>query len=170
MQIIKDQQIVDDSWQRIESVESISALPEGNVIVPFSFWLENKNALLELGDRISVCLNGDDNISQSAKDAIQTAGVQSYVSDASLWEISIKQSIGKIRVSEPFDSNLLAALNLNKIELLPISRVHLFYTAKLPFYLTDPFDRLLIATSVLERVPIVTPNENFSSYDCETIW
>lgn len=62
MQIIKDQQIIDDSWQRITEIDSISELPEGNVIVPFSFWLGNKNALSDLDDRVSVCLNGADDI------------------------------------------------------------------------------------------------------------
>lgn len=62
MQIIKNEQIIDDSWQRITEIESISDLPEGNLIVPFSFWLENKDALSELGDRITVCLNGADDI------------------------------------------------------------------------------------------------------------
>lgn len=60
MQVIKDQKIVEDNWQRLKEITSDTNFPEGDIIVPFNYWLENKQVLLARGSRLGVCLNGDD--------------------------------------------------------------------------------------------------------------
>lgn len=73
MRIIKDQVIVDDTWEclaEIMSDESVSAgsLPSGDVIVPFTYWLDHKDVLQDREGKFGVCINGDDDLKEVAKD------------------------------------------------------------------------------------------------------
>ena len=68
MRVIKDNRIVEDPWQRLESPEPGQALPDGDIIVPYGYWLENRDALLSRGGRLGVCINGDDATEDVAKD------------------------------------------------------------------------------------------------------
>ena len=64
---------------------------------------------------------------------------------ASLWEMAIKLSIGKLRLGRPFETLIPEQMHLNGIQRLSIEIDHVSVVARLPFYHRDPFDRLLIA-------------------------
>ena len=115
-------------------------------------------------------LAGDKRLSDTARDAIESEENVRIFSDASLWEIAIKQSLGKLRLSEPFDSRLMGALKRNAIESLAIEKSHIFGVAKLPFNHRDPFDRLLISSAIVESLPIITDDSAFRKYPVEVIW
>lgn len=85
------------------------------------------------------------------------------VSYASLWEIAIKQSLGKLSVSMSL-SELEIYLQHNLIMLLNTSVEQLERLQKLPFYHNDPFDRLLIAQAQEEELTIITEDGNFKYY------
>jgi len=68
VQIIKDQKIVDDSWQRITEIAADESLPTGDVIIPFAFWLEHKESLSNREGMLGVCIDGDVDIEEVAKD------------------------------------------------------------------------------------------------------
>ena len=73
MQIIKDQVIVEDSWERLVETGSDASLPSGDVtgggiILPFAYWLEHKDALINREGKLGVCISGDDDIQKIAKD------------------------------------------------------------------------------------------------------
>ncbi len=68
MQIIKDQKIVNDSWQRLVEIAPDEALPTGNIIVSFAYWLDHKETLLNREAKFGVCINGDDDIEEVARD------------------------------------------------------------------------------------------------------
>ncbi len=68
MQLIKDKKIVEDSWQRLVEITSGESLPAGDIIVPFSYWLNNKEVLPNREGMLGVCINGDDDIHAVAKD------------------------------------------------------------------------------------------------------
>lgn len=68
MRVIKDNRIIEDQWQRLESVEAGQPLPDGDIIVPWAFWLENRDALLSRDGKLGVCINGDDETEDIAKD------------------------------------------------------------------------------------------------------
>jgi len=87
-----------------------------------------------------------------------------FISVASLWEIAIKSSIGKLTLSAPFDQLIPQQLSLNGFELLPIDIPHLATVATLPFHHRDPFDRLLIAQAVTEKMPVVSSDSAFDAY------
>ncbi|GAA6614760.1 type II toxin-antitoxin system VapC family toxin [Scytonema sp. NUACC26] len=78
---------------------------------------------------------------------------EKLLSTASLWEIAIKQSTGKLSFNKPFQEFIEQQLNLNDFSLLNISIDHLAVVTTLPFHHRDPFDRLLIAQAIVEQVP-----------------
>jgi uncharacterized protein (DUF934 family) len=68
VQLIKDQKIVEDNWQRITEVTADTDLPTGDVIVPFAYWLENSEALSSREGMLGVCIDGDNDIQEVVKD------------------------------------------------------------------------------------------------------
>lgn len=93
-----------------------------------------------------------------------------YISIASLWEIAIKSSLGKLTLHEPFESLITEQLALNEIIILPIQIQDLTLVSTMTFHHRDPFDRLIIAQALAHSLAIVTKDEWFASYDVETIW
>ena len=92
-----------------------------------------------------------------------------YVSIASLWEISIKQSIGKLDIdASPID--ISSTCEEMDIHMLPISPQHLSLIQKLPDIHRDPFDRLIIAQATYEGAVIITKDSIMPKYDVKTIW
>jgi len=92
------------------------------------------------------------------------------LSVASVWEISIKVSIGRLPIPEPLDTFIPRQLQINRIGLLPIEPSHTFEVSRLPFHHRDPFDRLLIAQALVEGLPIVGVDPAFDSYPIKRLW
>jgi PIN domain nuclease of toxin-antitoxin system len=88
------------------------------------------------------------------------------VSIASLWEISIKRGLGKLRFAEDFEEVIAD----EEFELLSVTYAHLRALDGLPRHHGDPFDRLLIAQSIAENVPVVTSDKAFARYQAKTLW
>ncbi|SLM33103.1 PilT protein domain protein [Desulfamplus magnetovallimortis] len=93
-----------------------------------------------------------------------------YVSPASIWEIAIKISIGKYELPEPFALFWERQLRINDFTLLPITVLQSECVISLPFHHRDPFDRLIIAQSLVEEIPVVSSDTMFDSYGVERIW
>jgi PIN domain nuclease of toxin-antitoxin system len=91
-------------------------------------------------------------------------------STASVWEMAIKQSIGKLSFYLPFEVFIKQQLSLNDFNLLDIKINHLAVVATLPFHHRDPFDRLLIAQSLVEKIPILSVDSAFDAYPIERLW
>jgi PIN domain nuclease of toxin-antitoxin system len=88
----------------------------------------------------------------------------------SLWEIQIKAHLGKLEMRANLHSILQEQQSKNDISLLPISLSHILQLDQLPWHHKDPFDRLLIAQSQVEAAIIVTRDQAFHQYDCQTLW
>ena len=92
-----------------------------------------------------------------------------YISMASLWEIAIKQSNGKLDI--PFSPEELYAICLERnIQIKQILPSHLNQLKKLPKIHNDPFDRLIICQSIAENIPIITHDSKIPLYSVKTIW
>ena len=89
-----------------------------------------------------------------------------YVSQASLWEMSIKRSLGKLNFNESI-SQLVYRMNINFIEILNFDLTHFEALEKLPFYHQDPFDRMLVAQAKVEKMTFITQDSKLSYYDSE---
>ncbi|BAY39740.1 hypothetical protein NIES2111_41170 [Nostoc sp. NIES-2111] len=115
-------------------------------------------------------IEGSLNLSDTAKNLIEDERNQKFLSVASLWEMSIKVSIGKLQLKMAFTELVKQQVYGNAIELLTIKPEHLDELAKLPFHHKDPFDRLIIAQSLVESLPIVTRDSVFKSYSVQILW
>jgi PIN domain nuclease of toxin-antitoxin system len=87
--------------------------------------------------------------------------VDRYVSVASLWELSIKKSIGKLDFPDALIDDIIKA----NITLLNIESSHLKKLMLLPHHHGDPFDRLLIAQAQAENLTLITSDKNIPRYD-----
>ena len=88
----------------------------------------------------------------------------------SLWEITIKASLGKLTLDEPFEELIPAKLAAERIDVLPIEIQYLAALRQLPFHHRDPFDRLIIAKALVDGIPVVTRDPAFEAYGVEVIW
>lgn len=91
-------------------------------------------------------------------------------SAASAWELIIKVQLRKLRLPDAPDEFIQEQLALNAIVALPVHLAHVLHVLDLPMHHRDPFDRLLIAQSRIEHVPIVTADPLIAQYQIETIW
>ena len=110
---------------------------------------------------------GSGQLSIRARDLITDLGNEVLLSVASLWEIAIKVSIGKVELSRTFAEIIPEQLRENEIAVLPR---HLAVMIELPFHHRDPFDRLIIAQGIAERLPVISRDRSFHSYPVEVIW
>jgi len=113
-------------------------------------------------------VEGNGRLGKEAKKRIEKAPHR-FLSVASVWEIAVKVSIGKLEMSLPFE-RLREMLDNNGFELLPIRLAHTQRLIGLPFHHKDPFDRLLIAQAMVEKLPIVTVDGHFAKYPIEIVW
>ena len=114
-------------------------------------------------------LNGDEKLSDKAKSAIEDPCNTKIVSIASIWEIAIKISLDKFRFPNGF-KHFLDMVEDNGFEILPITFEHAIELSTLEFIHRDPFDRLLIAQCTIDKLIIVTKDDNIKRYNIKTIW
>jgi PIN domain nuclease of toxin-antitoxin system len=105
-----------------------------------------------------------------ARQAIEESDTDVFFSIASAWEIVIKTSIGKLALRDPLWEAVAQQEHDNDIVILNITLDHLARLATLPFHHRDPFDRLLIAQSMVEGTAIVSADTVFDVYGIPRIW
>jgi PIN domain nuclease of toxin-antitoxin system len=112
----------------------------------------------------------DPQLSETAKQAICDATNRKLVSTASCWEIAIKVSLKKLDLGTPYRGFIHQHMVRNNFELLPITHEHLAWLVDLPFHHRDPFDRMLVAQSLYEQIPIVSVDPQLDAYGITRIW
>ncbi|WP_405061623.1 type II toxin-antitoxin system VapC family toxin [Kribbella sp. NBC_01505] len=105
-------------------------------------------------------LQGSSELSGELKERIETE-LEVYVSAASVWELSIKMASGKL----PAPDDLLEWVRRSGVSELPISLEHGDVAGRLPAIHRDPFDRMLIAQALVERLTLVTRDGFIQQYD-----
>lgn len=108
-------------------------------------------------------------LSQRAQ-KIYTGNSRLSLSVASVWEILIKLKAGKLNLPQPCGPYLVRELAKNRIDVLPVRLDHVLRVEGLETHHRDPFDRILIAQSIEEDLPIITADPIFSKYPVEIIW
>lgn len=93
-----------------------------------------------------------------------------FLSYVSIWEIQIKLSIGKLDSKSPLNERVILAQTTTQLQLLPIKLEHIYMLNELPMHHRDPFDRLLIAQSIYEGIPLISKDEKFGAYDLQLVW
>jgi len=115
-------------------------------------------------------ISGSNRLSIDAQRFIADLDNQLVLSLASLWEIAIKISIGKLELLQPFDQLIPQQLKENDIHVMPVELSHLTKILGLPFHHRDPFDRLIIAQALTEGLSVISPDIVFSKYSVKLIW
>jgi PIN domain nuclease of toxin-antitoxin system len=114
--------------------------------------------------------SGNSRLSNRARELMEDFDNELVMSIASLWEIAIKVSIGKLELLADFDRFIPENLEENEIEILHVRLTHLSTIMKLPFHHRDPFDRLIIAQAISENLPVIACDSIFKKYQINTIW
>jgi PIN domain nuclease of toxin-antitoxin system len=115
-------------------------------------------------------LDNDAQLSVTAKRLIEDPANRKYVSMASCWEIAIKVGLRKLDLGEPATTFLPRELAANHFDVLGIELRHATFVETLPQHHRDPFDRLLIAQSLIEAIPVVGVDVAFDKYGVRRIW
>lgn len=108
-------------------------------------------------------LEGHPNLPESQRLMIEDRRNLVAVSTASLWEMAIKISLGKLELMDDL-ATIETTLLQQGIRILPIQTAHLQRLLGLPFHHRDPFDRLIIAQALVEDMTLVSDDDLFSLY------
>lgn len=113
---------------------------------------------------------GDAQLSRRARARIRDARHDKFLSVASIWEIAIKRSLGKLELEVSLDELIDAGAVDNGISLLDVTRAHATGAAELGFHHRDPFDRLLVSQAMSEDMAVVSRDRAFDRYPVERLW
>jgi PIN domain nuclease of toxin-antitoxin system len=112
----------------------------------------------------------DPRLSSAARKTFNTPAVALHLSIVSLWELSIKISIGKLRTIGSSISYFRDECREHQIEIIPLKIEHILRAESLPLHHRDPFDRLLIAQALEENLTVLTHDAEFGRYPVKVIW
>jgi PIN domain nuclease of toxin-antitoxin system len=114
---------------------------------------------------------GDDpKLSPTAKALIDDPANDALVSVATCWEIAIKVGLKKLNLGEPATTFLPRELATNGIGLLGIDLTHATFVESLPLHHKDPFDRMFVAQSIIEKLPVVSVDAQLDAYGITRLW
>ncbi len=113
--------------------------------------------------------NDIDRLSEQAKSICQDSANTLILSVVSVWEMQIKQNLGKLDLRLPLSDLVEDQRKTNGIEILSITLPHVLALEALPRHHKDPFDRLLIAQSNVEDLNVLTIDPMFKQYDAKLI-
>jgi PIN domain nuclease of toxin-antitoxin system len=102
----------------------------------------------------------DPRLSQAARTAIAGQDSTVFVSPASVWEISIKQALGRLEAPPDIEGQLAAS----RFQTLLITVAHAYAAGSLPRHHNDPFDRMLVAQAAAQGLTIVTRDSRIARY------
>ncbi len=112
----------------------------------------------------------DPTLSSVARKAIGDEPRQVYISPASFWEMAIKIKLGAYTLKAPFDLFWNNAVSTGGLTMLPIAIAHAAKLIELPLHHRDPFDRMLVAQSIVEGIPVVSCDAVLDRYNIQRIW
>jgi PIN domain nuclease of toxin-antitoxin system len=93
-----------------------------------------------------------------------------WVSLASIWEIQIKVFLGKLNLPRPLPDIIATQVSKNQIKIMQIELSHIYALDLLPLHHRDPFDRIIIAQVMNEKISIASIDKAFDAYSIERIW
>ncbi len=125
-----------------------------------------KRLLLDTNVAVWLLLGDRRRVSTDAVHALEDTTNDVALSAASVWEIAIKRSLGKVTLPDGW----AAALRRLGFRPMPVTAIHAAAVENLPWHHRDPFDRLLVAQASVERCALVTADRRLAMYAVDTIW
>jgi PIN domain nuclease of toxin-antitoxin system len=115
-------------------------------------------------------ISAPERIGRKTLAALKNPENELYFSIASMWELAIKVSAGKLNLPEVCEDFVPTAMRRHGVQSLPLEPEHAFATATLPLHHRDPFDRILIAQARAENLTLVTADRKFKRYTLDLQW
>jgi PIN domain nuclease of toxin-antitoxin system len=110
-------------------------------------------------------LTSPERLNDKRRYELETPANEVFLSAMSIAELMIKHTIGKIHVGfDPLD-----VAKQMRIEILSFSGDHAMFLGKMPLHHKDPFDRMIIAQAIVNRLPIMSDDPKFPAYSCKII-
>jgi len=123
-----------------------------------------KNFLLDTHTLIWY-LQGNEKLGDINKSHLENPDNRFFFSIASIWEMALKINTQKLQIKKPLEFFIP-----KNIELIEIKLKYIFELKNIPFHHKDPFDRIIITTSIIENLTIMSIDENFDKYNINLIW
>lgn len=114
--------------------------------------------------------NNDPSLTAVAKAVIGDSSNEIFLSAVSTWEMAIKMAIGKLTLTLPLSMFVASQVSQYQFKPLRITYAHTYQVRTLPLHHNDPFDRLLIAQSIVENLVLLTVDAKFVPYGVQTVW
>jgi len=114
-------------------------------------------------------VSGDRQLSAAARRAMEESGNEWWLSAASVWEMSIKASLGRLTLPATV-SDYISEKVQHGLKVLSIDWPHAAAVEHLPLHHRDPFDRLMVAQALADGLAVVTRDEVFADYGVEVVW
>ena len=115
-------------------------------------------------------LEDSDELSKKARQILKNGENELYWSAVSYWEITVKLSLGKLKLDKGWQAILEREKKVNRILDLPVYQKHCEPHVHLPWHHKDPFDRLLICQALSEKLIILTKDATIRKYKVKTAW
>jgi PIN domain nuclease of toxin-antitoxin system len=115
-------------------------------------------------------IGGEERLSRAARELVQDRENEILISVASLWEIAIKHSLGKLDLERPFAELIPEQLDRQGLGVLSLELKHLAEVDRLPFHHRDPFDRVIAAQALSEGIPVISVDAALDPYGVSRIW
>ncbi len=112
----------------------------------------------------------DEKLSSKAQELLLDSGNELFLSAASIWEMAIKTSLGKLILQQPIEQIINEQIQINGLQIINIEPAHALAVASLPWHHRDPFDRLLICQSQLEKLTVLGRDSVMDAYEVDRIW
>jgi PIN domain nuclease of toxin-antitoxin system len=115
-------------------------------------------------------VSGDSRLSKKARSVYLDEANAIFASMATIWELAVKISLKKMEITGGLSDFVTEHVHGNSMELLPIQLAHCCQLQTLAFHHRDPFDRMIIAQAIVERLTIISADKEFDPYPIKRIW
>ena len=114
-------------------------------------------------------IENHDLLPQKVKETINSNDNEIYISVITLFEIAIKININRLKIRFSLN-DLIKDIQQQGFEIIGIYEAHLYKYITLPLIHRDPFDRILVATAISEKLKLITSDKENQLYNVEWMW
>jgi len=114
--------------------------------------------------------NSPDKVPKDVLQLYQNSNNVVFLSMASIWEMQIKNQLGKLDLDLPLGELVEQQCLENELKILNIEAEHIYALQNLPFHHSDPFDRLILSQAQIENLTLASADRIFHQYDVNLIW
>jgi len=109
-------------------------------------------------------------LNRATRELLSDPKQELYLSSATVWEIAVKASIGKLQFPEPIRTLIPRETIRQGLRPLPVTYTHALGVYDLPLHHRDPFDRLLVAQARAEDMVLIAADHDLEKYTVEIMW